>query len=447
LLDVALDEELGENNYEKVRSKSAFGRVKDDIEQSYGRVKDALDSRFLFKPHGTLSLPATLRPILKEVLNLEEEKLKVLQYVLTDRNIIFIGYSFFDPDIQKIFLPLADQRRLKQVYFVDKYESLLNENEKIKVLLSKGIQPSNFICMESDEFFQNLAFAIEKNKQGRFYPTITRHQIRNSIFDSDKLNCNPSLENRLLVELIIFALKVKGKFSTKALLTCERVKYYTTKLLNVRQLLNGKLPSAYDILKKLESFNILKINEGNKSKVYGIGEESCYLVGQNRKVIIERIIINLPAMLGKVTEGQNKDIMVNMLKKKMERLIKDFDYDLTFVIHPFEFSFQSPNHKKNPIKFRQTLVAKEILNAAAEQNEDCYVIAETGQWLLSNEILASDKLKKVIKIMVSDYRNDPINSLHRTISEKVYKKLQNKFESKNIGLLDWHLKKKRDVGE
>lgn len=155
--------------------------------------------------------------------------------------------------------------------------------------------------------------------------------------------------------------------------------------------------------------------------------------------IIEEIISALPKLLK--IGGNNLQRVKSELHDQMKGLVEDFDYDLSPALHPLEFSFLSPSHKRNPIEHRQTLVAKEILDKGAEEKKPCYVIAETGEWLLKNSVSPSDKLNKVIHIIVSDFRNDPEDSLHRAISENVYNQLEERFGPDKIGLLNWHLNK------
>lgn len=268
LLEQTLDEELGERNYQKVTSTPTFARVRDDIEERRDAVAEVLKGVFLFKPHGTLSLSATLKPTLDEVVDLDMDKYEVLRYVISDRNVVFVGYSFLDPGIQKLFVPIADEGKVKKVFFVDPDADLSRRNKKVEALLFKTHGEGGLIPMASDDFFIQLAAAISRDqKKGKWYPATTRHVIRNCIFDAKGLAVSPIPRNKLVVELVIFALKVKGKFTTKALLTCERVKYYTARIASGEKPTRDrpdKLQSARTILQELCDEEILTVIRKNQ---------------------------------------------------------------------------------------------------------------------------------------------------------------------------------------
>lgn len=124
----------------------------------------------------------------------------------------------------------------------------------------------------------------------------------------------------------------------------------------------------------------------------------------------------------------------------MKNLVDYFDYDLATGIHPFEFSFKFPDHKEDTVEFRKTLIALDILKNAKKKNETCYIIAETGEWLLA---IPEDCIRsKYVKILLSEFEKDPENSMHRERAEKIYKELVEKRGSKEgIKFLDWDLNK------
>lgn len=449
LLELALDEELGDQNYEKARSLSQFAKLLDDDETGQEREKMS-ERKILLKPHGTISLSATLRIELQKVFLFEKEKADVLEKVLRGKNVIFVGYNFLDPDLQKLVLHLVQSKRLKKVYFVHSNEAFPSKNDYIKELFSSSQDATILTCVlihkDSDEFFEQLALAIEKTEEGGYLPKITRHRMRNLIFQ--KGGFDPTLQNKLLVELLIFALKVKGKFKIKSLLSCERIKYHTMELIRRRRESDVRASSVYIVLRKLQDEGILLIEEDKNDKVCDIGDEVCYLIGSTmekeeqeeqvvKKEVITNIMHKLPSLLGKPDTTLD-----NTLSNLMNDLVEEFDYDLFIGLHPFEFSFESPDHKEDSIEFRKRLIAKDILESVVDEQETCYVIAETGEWLLK-ETVSKDTLKSnSVRIILSHYQKDPLNSLHRARANRVHKQLVAKCKpNTQIGFLDWDLNK------
>ncbi len=446
LLEAALDEEVGESNYMKVRGESEFVKLLDDEESGQNGEKIS-ERTLLLKPHGTISLSATLKVELDKVFRFEKEKSRVLEKVFANKNVVFVGYSFLDPDLRKLFCSLYNAKRLERVYFVSNDRDFIEKNKNVRDLLlsqGKGRKLNGFICEESDEFFRELGHEIEETPEGKCLPKITRHEIRNFIFKEKKFE--PTPENKLLVEILIFSLMVQGKFKTKVLLSYERIKYLSREVTGRRKAADS--PNVYKVLKKLETAGIMCIQkDDSEGRIFDIGDERCYLTGSETQQerskdkavddVIDKAIEKLPELLG----NSKVKLKNGYLKSKMEELEEKFDYDLTTGLHPFEFSFKSPDHREDPIEFRREHIAIEILKAITEGIE-CYIIAETGEWLLRGEVGAELLKKEYVKIILSDFRKEPPNSLHRARAKEIYDKLMKKCGSGiNVRLLDWDLNK------
>jgi len=59
-----LDDEIGEDGYEWVKSKSVAQKEADEIKSRKGVLPE---TPLLIKPHGTISYPATIRPTFETV--------------------------------------------------------------------------------------------------------------------------------------------------------------------------------------------------------------------------------------------------------------------------------------------------------------------------------------------------------------------------------------------
>jgi len=448
LLELALDEELGEQNYEKARSKSQFVKLLDD-EQSGFEDKRVSGRKVLLKPHGTISLSATLRVNLSKVFEFEDEKAEVLEKVFARKSLVLVGYRLLDPDMRKIIWRLAQARKLEPIYVVDSDSDFLKENKEVESLLTflskEGKRAEDYlIVMKSDEFFRDLGHMLEPPTRVTFLPRIARHEIRSQVFNDGGVS--PTPESKLLVELMIFALKVKGKFKTKALLSCERIRHYTRELVMHKL---GKTTNVRTILNKLEEHQILNMPEDLTGKVSDVGDEVCYLLGSEGSksngssdiTISDETIGGIITELRGILPGLGEKV-ADSLCSLMKSLYNDFDYDIQTDIHPFEFSFLSPVHKEDPIAHRRTSTALNILKEAGP-DKDCYVIAETGEWLTKLSTEDSNVVRgrhNKLKIIISDYRQDPPKCLHRARAERIHKKLSEIYgDTVEIAPLDWNL--------
>ncbi len=104
LLEQALDDSLGIDGYKIVSSRSAFGRIRD--------LELYDETKVLYKPHGTISHPMTLRATWEKVNRLDDEKIEVLKNILEKHSIwIFVGYKFNDLDITPLFSYVAQRHK------------------------------------------------------------------------------------------------------------------------------------------------------------------------------------------------------------------------------------------------------------------------------------------------------------------------------------------------
>jgi hypothetical protein len=243
-LDISLDYEIGRENYKNIKSLSEFDAFDQEIER---KNSEAFKNPVLFKIHGTISYPRTIRATIETVKNFEHDKLRVIRWVLCHtRILIIVGYSFSDEDFRDAFYKSLIEKALKDdhfdsidIYWVhanpkneEKYRGVLDTIAKKKIF-KKIIKSRHFIAKSADIFFEELTEEIEKNDRERKIPTAARQKIRNLIMEyTDKDDQKKISESKFFIEVIIFALTVKGLFSLEALTDYIRVRKYCSELLS-----------------------------------------------------------------------------------------------------------------------------------------------------------------------------------------------------------------------
>lgn len=446
LLEGALDDELGKSNYLSIIGRSAFRKLLDEelIEEGLKKV--------LFKPHGTVSLSATLRPTWESVTSLEKDEKLVFEKIFSKKLkkqqhpcLVFVGYSFNDSDMKDLFLSLAAQRRLRRVYFVDLNPEILKD-AKVKALLmyaNTNIE-DYFIEMDSDTFFRRLAKALFETKnfyeeelqnsskenikstveelieKGKFYQKIHRHRIRDILF---RAGIEPNLENRLLIELIIFGIKARGKFKSKVLTKCKRIQNYYNQLLQLfRERTSKESPKAILDKISIKDTGIFVNIDGDK-----FGKEAYYCPGKSGKEMANTIFNKIKTMciedkIATKSQGFNIDAKTEgKLKKLMKELTNDFDYDLEQELL-FAFSFDNPDIIKNRKRFGEE--TEKIIKTSSNLR----IIAETGEWLVNTyKDLIEEKIKtneiNKIRLIISNPKDLPSDSFHRNRAAEVCEKL------------------------
>lgn len=118
-LEMSLDDEIGRENYKIVKSLSEF-----DVFMEMRRKNSAFEKPVLFKVHGTISYPRTLRPTIESVQKFEKEKFEVISEVLRNTEIfIIVGYGSRDTDFRNALVEALRKRSdSMNIYWVHKRE-------------------------------------------------------------------------------------------------------------------------------------------------------------------------------------------------------------------------------------------------------------------------------------------------------------------------------------
>lgn len=447
LLDRALFKMLG-RRFRYIISKSLFKHLRDQIEQN----QQYLDNRrILLKPHGTIHLGATLRVELENTQRFEKDKKVALERVLDGKNIVLIGYSFNDGDMQGIILRMAIEGKLNNIYVVSRGGTLFGK---------PGIQGLKSIYEEDEhrhfypikikggtnKFFRELCKALytpkeitkkfkgsEKNKYEKiggeigegtaYYPGITEHRVRDIILSGIK---EPTLEKKIYVEIIIIALKTRGKFKAKTLLES----YWMRRLIQDYNKFECSTESNKSIelpLKKfLSTLKDWEIIFPSESEAFNPDGETYYLKGGDEEELINDIINKIKDKMNfdpqKVSTEKESEAIEKKLKQLMNKLLEEFDYDLiSDPIYPNTFGFKKVKLIKNRKEFKNS--SSDIF----QDSNELLVIAETGEFLTTPKkfgLKKEDFKKKKLILGVSDPEDQPKDSFHYHRSKSILKKLE-----------------------
>ena len=358
-LEISLDDEIGRENYKIVKSLSEF-----DVFMEMRRKNSAFEKPVLFKVHGTISYPRTLRPTIESVQKFEKEKFEVISEVLRNTEIfIIVGYGSRDTDFRNALVEALRKRSdSMNIYWVHKREETRQKYKETSEEINKESGDKgefSFIIKDSDEFFEELAEEIEEIDKNKKIPTIARHKIRNLILRH--LDVKDISKNKFYLEVIIFAVKAKGLFSIDALTDCARIQRYYRELINAK---NANC-SPHELLKELEKKGLIKQVKG-KIGIY------CVPVSQTEE--IRQKIIDFFNLHGKLKGGEKLE-----LREQLKKLEKEFDVDIVEPDASVYLMFKNPK----PIRDHGEWVKK--TRKLVEDAKELKIIAQTGEWMTKGE--------------------------------------------------------------
>ena len=421
LLEQALDDSLGVDGYKIVASRSAFGRIKDS------ELFD--ESRVIYKPHGTISMPMTLRATWERVNRLDNEKIQVLNSVLKKHSIwVFVGYRFTDLDIAPIFLYSAKNRKNLKIWFInrDKHNKLLTKNQEVKdkrikkLLLTNNCQDEEvakyFIRSGSDHFFRKFIkylFDKSKNEKISYYRKGSGYRILDILYEN---GLDTKVSNRIIYRIFLFSLITKGKFTDRALMQFTEIKNLLhlskDKTITKRNSCeNNKNTVLSSRLKEFrETFQELFFSvEQGVNTVY-------YLKDQND------LFSSLTKFL--VKKLPNKDNIDSKIEKKIIELLKDLwnDSDILINEHSNDIPFAlSSSCSKFICNLQEFYTRTHSLIFNLKNNDSLNIIAETGEWLLEYR---SQLKNKKIKLIITNPGCDIGESFHKKKSKEIIEDLQ-----------------------
>ncbi len=421
LLERALDDSLGISGYKIVSSRSAFGTIRD--------FKLYNDTRVLYKPHGTISAPMTLRATWDRVNRLDDEKIEVLSEVLKNHSVwIFIGYKFGDLDIAPIFLYSALNKTEVSIWFVNRdSHNRLYKDPRIKQLLKKNASQAYdnyFIKSNSDYFFRKLInnlFDTNIEPKMKYYRQGNGYRILDILFEG---GLEPSLINQIIYRIFLFSLITKGKFTSKALLQFNEIKNLLFLYSNQHnQDISSSLREVLDLF--LKEFNAL----------FSTDDQGIYKIFylNNKNDLFADLVNFLKNKLSINSSGKKEKKVKELLEKLWN------DTDIMILEEPTDIPFPLTDQGSKVICNLEELLTKteKIINEA-EANGELAIVAETGEWICKY----IDEIRKrsiKIKLIISDPECDLRNSYHYRNGkniETIFKSLGNNIEYRYLPFIE-----------
>ncbi len=435
LLEQALDDSLGIDGYKIVSSRSAFGRIRD--------LELYDETKVLYKPHGTISHPMTLRATWEKVNRLDDEKIEVLKNILEKHSIwIFVGYKFNDLDITPLFSYVAQRHKKLRIWFVntDRSKRLLHsdnltiKNRKIKQLLSNNFREDNalkennkdnlikhFIRIKSNKFFREFIKHLFSDLEFSYYRKGYGYRILDILYEHG-LSLN--LEKRIIYRIFLYSLITKGKFADNSLIQFTEIrnllrlkaKSYRRNNCNkdLIRVLNESLEKFRSIFKPF----ILKQKQGINTIYYLKYRKNLF------KKLTSHLIMQLPNGKREIEENVEKKLF-----KLLKGLWEETDIILPSASHSIPFVFSS--HNSSIIcdlkgLFDHTDKIMERLMNVNGPIKELNIVAETGSWL--TDYFDNRNIKELsnlqIKLIITNPSCDIADSYHKDNQQKIIKKLK-----------------------
>lgn len=274
LLEQSLLEDIGPTAYIRIANSAMFQWAMthglrepgphgyEHADQRSPRCGCELAKTWLLKPHGTISQENTLKNLIDDIWQFEPAIGDTLQRVFENATVVVVGYSLTAADLHKILLHNALSGSLHRLYWIDPASTLSPSGMELREVMNT-VHPGAFqhVPMDADEFACSLleALYLRPHEQGRGSASpdrITnavdasgllppfRHFLRAIVFRKNSVSC--SFRNRFIVELIAYAVRLKGWFSSRTILRCHQVQH----------MLNGA--TARDVISISQAPELLK---------------------------------------------------------------------------------------------------------------------------------------------------------------------------------------------
>jgi len=435
-IEISLDDEIGRENYRIVKSISEYDafnmelETKREKEKKTGKaVKEELIKPILFKVHGTISYPRTIRASIDNVIRFENEKLKAIKWILCNTKIlIIIGFGFRDIDFQHAFSEALKEKANKEnandkiyIWWIHRNESRQAEYRKLldsmttRDNVKRRVGGAYLIAMKSDDFLNKMAERIGEIDNYKIIPTIARHNIRNLIMKYS--NSKDAKKKKFYIDVLIFALTARGLFGINALTDSNRIQRFCKEF---KVSMNaGRSP--YKLLDDLVEGGL--INRINDKNIFYLPE---------RNSTMNNYYDDLTENILKFFDLENmKKNAKKMLISQLKTLDKIFDVDIIEPEASLYLMFKAPQ----PIADHRAW--EERTNEFLNDVKTLRIIAQTGEWITNDPAIKANKqnIKKLELITCEKFENAGIHSKRQIFIEE---KLKNMFgERITIKYLPW----------
>ena len=405
LLDQAIDDELGVDNYHRIVSD---GDCSDDIL--------LMDDCFRFrrplyiKPHGTASHKSSMRFTRAAYFELPGELRRVLERLFQDlpTHVLVVGHAMQSFEFNQIVGGAIDGSAL--YYFnIDEPRFDTSDSEHLNRFVENGEKFKVTKHETLEHHFQTIWRAISEQHWGGLGPRdIVRHRLIGDVFNrpvecsirQDATDARRKtigyLKDRTMVELALSVAKSKGFVNLKQLTRSRAGRYFRL----WKEKGGNTTHSLYDLccslglVRSSYSREVLVLNEG---RVEERGDPHLLIVKREifHEKCVERLIKETENQCGAFKEDLKKNE-----KTFRETLIWMYDGDEVEVApadpgRHWEI-FEAPTALSTLTSLK--LYTRDLLRS---EWDTLLCIAETGEWLLKDEI-AKQVCERQVAVIVAD---------------------------------------------
>ncbi|MBL8693754.1 MAG: SIR2 family protein [Planctomycetes bacterium] len=424
LLDQAIDDELGEENYLRVVSD---GDVPNDLQDAWSRPRYSGRPLYI-KPHGTASHPQTLRFTRESYYLLPHALARMLQGLFQAAPVLLvpIGFRMQSSEFSSILRKLHRDSRITYI------NTALPESPKDQPSVPRElIRVTRRSTLES--VLGQLWKAVTKCFRDTLCPRgVERHRFVSALLGSSITSpldegegLDSYLGDRVVVEVGLAIAKAKG-FINIAQLTNGRAGYYFSRLQEVDPRAPRDLSNYCDILGLVE-----------EPKSYG---RQAYRIldhidTSSRTTLItsrSRFMRQLGGFMAKMKAALSPQSSLHwdrLARLPRKTLMAMYDGDEVETEHPRKGRFSRPFGLTS---YLPTLTAFKLRTLSILQSRGwnrLLVVAESGQWLLEDRISHAISLK-------------PRKHLHLIVADPIYaNELTRRYEdhSIEINVMPWWL--------
>ncbi len=413
LLEHSIKEDIGPNSYVNIMSPAEFKWADihglfDSSSRGYSNPeqRDAYrgcyrSKLWLLKPHGTISHENTLRHLIQQVWQFETEKENVLKRIFKNSHIVVVGYSLSAADLHRILITHALSGSIKGLYWINPSDMPGDLGVNLKNTIEK-INPGSFFHIKSDadtfalKLFEKLYsennFKMEEVKMSGLIPPF-RHLIRAFVFQKENgLDC--TFENRFILEMIIYAIRMKGWFSSRTANKCQQINHLVNCATHTQRDSIRKLPEklkpffiSFPRKNRAERLFILRTHFLNNEKIGNVNK-----ISKKKSGLIDLIPQCIPKEMGGCNpkkEIGNTYAWAEVAAKFCKKLQESQD------VSPY------PNYG-DFATFNKILIIpnKAVLTALTkwlfEKDSNLYCVSETGEFII-NRLTKRKEIKEIKK--------------------------------------------------
>jgi hypothetical protein len=368
LLEESLADEMGETGYRRITSKEDFGLIEQFLDDQEDKNKLPL----VLRPHGSLFFGGEhIQVDPHEIEKFPVEIENALRVIFKKAHVVVLGYACQDRDMLTLLLDQRNNHEIVNLTWVD--------TKKGKNFLPEGLSKiagTMLLTHGADRFMEALAEAVNEKARSRLglegtkrpIYTFSRHKLRAVLFAQQKKPkavAPYNSYNRLLLEILIYAIKARGRFTLRGLARCERIARLSAKLSREEK----NIITPHTILNDLSKNKVLQFRNWPDAD----GE--------------------LPIVLSKAPNDLADDIQKLFRFKSFDKECKKHFIDTASVLsETFDIDLTNREQTETTFLFKEPIVIRDHMELIKETRQllenattDICSVSETGEWLTRPE--------------------------------------------------------------